>query len=124
MRNFIFGIALSTFLNPAIADCTVADVVEMAERGSGKSVIEDRCEREIADAPRCTFRRAVQLALSRKAEYEILEECGLCERPQCYFGRGGKCPIPGKLPNGAREGDQCWCPTPMGPINGELMCNN
>lgn len=114
----LFGLISST----AYSDCTVAEMVNMAKGGSGKSIIKKTCNSEVADAPRCTFKRALQIALTKKDESDVMEECGSCDNPECFTG-SISCPLSKHLPKGSKEGDPCWCPSPMGAISGELMCN-
>ena len=120
MFRAILILMLGSLAMPTYADCTVREMVKMAKGGSGRKVIEEKCDSAVTDAPRCTFTRALQLAVTKKSEYDVNEECGACDRPQCMVGRQ-TCRL-SKLPRGAKEGDDCWCPTPMGPVQGELVC--
>lgn len=107
------------------AGCTVPEMLKMAKGGSGKSVIEEKCDRQADDAPRCTFSRVLQLAMAKKAEYQIREECDACERPRCEADQVRfACSLGSKAPRGVKEGDVCHCFTPQGPLMGTVSCNN
>lgn len=109
----------------AKAGCRVAEIVKMARDGAGKKVIEDNCDLEVDDAPRCTFTRVTQLALSRKREYEIRKECDECENPRCEADDVNfSCSLGTKTPRGVKEGSACHCFTPRGPLMGTVSCNN
>ena len=119
----IFACILLFSYGPANAGCTISEIRSMVKEGAGKKVIGENCDNEVDDAPRCKFSRVVQMAFSKKAEYEIRDECDACDRPRCEVG-GNSCAIVQKVPAGARPGDNCWCPAPWGPVQGELSCNN
>lgn len=123
MKNIFFCVFI--FISSyAHAGCTVDEIVKMAKEGSGRKAINEQCESEVDDAPRCSYKRVVQLALAKKRAYTIEEECGLCDRPQCEVGNGAACSLGISAPPGIKEGDACFCATPMGPITGSVSCNN
>jgi hypothetical protein len=128
MRNFIFialYIALIGIAGPSFAGCTVPEMLKMAKGGSGKSVITEKCDGEVDDAPRCSFSRVLQLALAKKAEYAIREECDACDHPRCEADTVNfSCSLGSKAPKGIKEGDECHCFLQMGPIMGTVSCNN
>jgi hypothetical protein len=107
----------------SFAGCTVSEIVRMAKGGAGKSVLESKCDYRVDDAPRCSFSRVAQLALAKKYESDISDECGACDRPRCEVGRRS-CSLGSRAPRGIKEGDDCYCNTPMGPVQGEVSCNN
>ena len=119
-------IAMFVFLThrAAIAGCTLAEVIKMAKEGAGKRVIEDQCDSEVDDMPRCNFKRIVTLALNRRSVSTISDECGLCDRPKCELVNGGSCWLGASAPRGIKEGDTCYCNSQIGPIYGETSCNN
>lgn len=109
---------------PAHAGCTLVEVQKMVKNGSGKKVIEEQCEGEVDDLPRCSFSRVMSLALAKRPASTIRDECGACDRPRCEMPSGGGCWLGQTAPKGYRPGDACHCFTPMGPMMGELSCNN
>lgn len=124
MMKFIFLLAAIFISCELHAGCTVNEVTEIVEDGGGRRAIEEQCEGEIDDAPRCGYNRVVQLALAKKDSYDIEDECGLCDRPQCELDNGAVCSLGFSAPAGIKSGDQCYCATPMGPIYGSVSCNN
>lgn len=120
MSRLTLAAVLMSLAGTSFADCTVAEMVKMARGGSGRNVIESRCDSAVTDAPRCTFNRALQIAVTKKSEYDVNDECGPCDRPQCMVGQN-TCRI-ARLTRGAKEGDDCWCPSPYGPVSGQLIC--
>ena len=116
---FICSFALPSM---AFAECTVEEIVKMAEKGSGKNIIESKCDAEVADAPRCEFDRVVALAVQKKRKSAIMRECGACERPVCVVGAGFTCSLGRDAPSGVESLDPCHCFTPRGPVMGEVLC--
>lgn len=109
----------------AFASCTVDEVLKMAKDGAGKKVIEEKCDLEIDDAPRCTFTRVLSLAIAKKAKYQIREECDACEQPRCEADDVNfSCSLGSRTPRGVKEGGVCHCITPRGPLMGTVSCNN
>jgi hypothetical protein len=120
----IFATCLFIMATPAHAGCTLDEVQKMVKSGSGKKVIEEQCDSEVDDLPRCPFSRVMSLALAKRSTSTIRDECGACDRPRCELQNGGGCWLGQTAPKGFRPGDACHCFTPMGPIVGELSCNN
>ena len=106
----------------AFAGCTVEEIVKMAEKGSGKKIIDEKCDSEVDDAPRCEFTRVVALAVQKKRKSAIMRECGPCERPVCVVGPGFSCSLGRDAPPGVQSLDACHCFTPRGPAMGEVLC--
>ncbi|MFO1368260.1 MAG: hypothetical protein U1F46_04625 [Marinagarivorans sp.] len=123
MKYFIALIFIFTS-DVLYASCTVEEVTKIVKDGGGRKAIEESCENEIDDAPRCSYKRVVQLAMAKKRASAIEDECGLCDRPQCELANGAVCSLGYSAPQGVKPGDSCYCATPLGPINGELTCNN
>lgn len=120
-----FLLVVLLFPTASFADCTVEEMVKLKSGGSGRDVITKACKRQVSDAPRCSFTRVLDLAMQKKDEDEIAQECGPCERPRCAVNRLRYwCAVGPELPNGVKEGDTCTCYTNMGPVQGELTCNN
>ncbi|WP_146021776.1 MULTISPECIES: hypothetical protein [Pseudomonas] len=115
-------ILILSFSSISYASCNVKEMITMKKEGSGRSIIKENCDEEVDDAPRCNFSRVLSLVFQNKSSYTIDSECGACERPQCDT-QAGSCPMR-VLPNGMREGDDCFCALPMGSIAGTLSCNN
>lgn len=116
---------LLAFPRESLAGCTVSEVVKMAKGGSGKNVIENKCDSEVDDAPRCTFSRVVQLSLAKKVEYQIREECDACEQPRCEADAVNfSCSLGSRTPRGVKDGSVCHCFTSRGPLMGTVTCNN
>jgi len=128
MRCLLYAMICGAFLGnsgPGFAGCTVPEMLKMAKGGSGKSVIESKCDSEVDDAPRCTFSRVLQLAMAKKAEYAIREECDACDRPRCEADTVKySCALGAKAPKGVKDGDVCHCYTQYGPLMGTVSCNN
>lgn len=122
----VFSLILLTcsfyFPSMAFAECTVEEIIMMAEKGSGKKIIESKCDAEVADAPRCEFDRVVALAVQKKRKSAIMRECGPCERPVCVVGAGFTCSLGRDAPSGVESLDPCHCFTPRGPVMGEVLC--
>lgn len=109
----------------AEAGCRVSEIVKMASGGSGKKVIEEKCDFEVDDAPRCSFSRVTQLALNRKRLSEIRDECDECENPRCEADDVDfTCALGKRAPKGIKEGSVCTCFAPVGPLSGTVSCNN
>jgi hypothetical protein len=121
--GIFFSVVLLAVVGQSHADCTVKEIVGMVRGGAGNSIIEDKCDNEVADAPRCTFTQALQLSRAKRSVVAVNDVCGFCERPRCDVGMNA-CPLQTSQLQGAREGDGCHCFTPMGPVFGTLSCNN
>lgn len=122
---FLATLVSFAFSDEAFAGCTVPEILKMTKGGSGKRVVEEKCDSEVDDAPRCTFSRVLQLALAKKAEYQIREECDACDNPRCEADAVNfSCSLGARTPRGIKEGSVCHCFTPAGPLMGTVSCNN
>lgn len=122
--SFIFAAYFFLIASPAHAGCTLDEVQKMVKSGSGKKIIEEQCEGEVDDLPRCSFSRVMSLALAKRSSSIIRDECGACDRPRCETPDGRGCWLGQTAPRGIRSGDACHCFTPMGPLVGGVSCNN
>lgn len=124
MRAVIAFLGLMFFISqPVFAGCTLDEIKKMARGGSGRDAIKSACNYQVDDAPRCDFSRVLALVMAKKAVYEIEDECGLCDRPRCETTMGS-CGLGARAPKGIKEGDDCHCFSPGGPIMGMVSCNN
>ncbi|MFB0596856.1 hypothetical protein [Aeromonas hydrophila] len=122
MKIYIL-LCLALLSDLSFADCSIYEITQMVENGSGRDVIKSTCNRSISDSPRCSFTKVLELAIAKIDDSEIEERCRLCDNPRCELG-DGYCVLGQSAPSGIKEGDDCTCLTNTGPYIGEVSCNN